>query len=297
MDLHKQWFRIIGICLFTLAITGPAFTQKTTGSIAGQVSDTTGAGIANATVTLSSDATGLNRSVSSNDRGEYSFEEVPNGTYNVDASSPSFRRSLTKGVVVNVATATRVDVTLSAGNVSEVVTVSASAIQVQTDSGSLGNVIDGTQVKELPLNGRSFVQLTQLVPGVSGANNFDSKNKGLQGGVDFSVNGNPTTNNLFLVDGANDNDVGSNRTILIYPSIESIAEFKMLTNSYGPEYGQASGAVVTIVTRSGTNDFHGSAFYSGRNDALAAYTYFARRNAGQGQPRDGKDKLRRNDWG
>ncbi|MBE7158251.1 MAG: Plug domain-containing protein, partial [Rhodospirillales bacterium] len=169
--------------------------------------------------------------------------------------------------------------------------------QVQTDSGSLGDVIDGTQVRELPLNGRSFVELTQLVPGVAAANNFDSKNKGLQGGVDFSVNGNPTTNNLFLVDGANDNDVGSNRTILIYPSIESIAEFKMLTNSYGAEYGQASGAVISIVTRSGTNQFHGSAFYDGRNDALAAYTYFSHRNIGKGLPLDGKDKLRRNDWG
>ncbi len=91
--------------------------------------------------------------------------------------------------------------------------------------------------------------------------------------------------------------MGSNRTILIYPSIESIAEFKMLTNSYGPEYSQASGAVVSIVTRSGTNSFHGSAFYDGRNDALAAYSYFAKRNAGQGQPLNGKDKLRRNDWG
>ncbi len=198
---------------------------------------------------------------------------------------------------MNVATATRNDVHFQTGSVSETMTVTADAVQVQTDSGSLGTLVDGTQVKELPLNGRSFVELTQLGPGVSGANNFDSKNKGLQGGVDFSVNGNPTTNNLFLVDGANDNDVGSNRTILIYPSIESIAEFKMLTNSYGPEYGQASGAVISIATRSGTNQFHGTAFYSGRNDALASYTYFSRPNAGQGKPHDGKDKLRRNDFG
>lgn len=200
-------------------------------------------------------------------------------------------------MVVNVANVTRTDVHLKAGNVNEVVEVNADAVQVQTDSGALGGVVDGTQVKELPLNGRSFVELTQLVPGVSGANNFDSKNKGLQGGVDFSVNGNPTTNNLFLVDGANDNDVGSNRTILIYPSNEAIAEFKMLTNSYGPEYGQASGAIINIATRSGSNDWHGSAFYSGRNDALAAYTYFAKRNVGTGAPNNGKDKLRRNDWG
>ena len=271
--------------------------QKTSGSITGQVTDPTGATVPTATVTLVDKSTGTNRSATTNDQGEYTFDDVGIGTYEVDVTAAGFRQFATKGVIVNVATATRADAHLVTGNVNEVVTVSADAVQVQTDSGSLGNVVDGTQVKELPLNGRSFVQLTQLGPGVSAANNFDSKNKGLQGGVDFSVNGNPTTNNLFLVDGANDNDVGSNRTILIYPSVEAIAEFKMLTNSYGPEYGQASGAIVTIATRSGSNSFHGSAFYSGRNDALASYTYFARQNANPSLPEGGKDKLRRNDWG
>ncbi len=277
--------------------SGVAFAQRTTGGIVGQATDATGAAVPNATVTLLNPSTGTNRTTHTNGQGEYTFDEVPNGTYEVDVVATSFEKQALKNVVVNVATTTRGDFHLSSGNANETVTVEASEIQVQTDSGSLGNIIDGTQVKELPLNGRSFVELTQLGPGVSGANNFDSKNKGLQGGVDFSVNGNPTTNNLFLVDGANDNDVGSNRTILIYPSIESIAEFKMLTNSYGAEYGQASGAIISIVTRSGTNSFHGSAFYDGRNNALAAYTYFSRRNAGLGQPNDGKDKLRRNDWG
>ncbi|MDP9038326.1 MAG: TonB-dependent receptor [Acidobacteriota bacterium] len=271
--------------------------QSTNGSVVGQVTDPTGAAVARATVTLTSTATGVTRVATASQVGEFTLDEVPIGTYTLAVASPSFRRFLASNVIVNVATVTRVDARLEVGNVSETVEVSATSIQVETESGALGTVVDGTQVKELPLNGRSFVELTQLGPGVSGANNFDSKNKGLQGGVDFSVNGNPTTNNLFLVDGANDNDVGSNRTILIYPSIESIAEFKMLTNSYGPEYGQASGAVISIVTRGGTNAFHGSVFYSGRNDALAAYTYFAKHNVGQGQPLDGKDKLRRNDWG
>ncbi len=276
---------------------GIAAAQKTSGGISGIATDASGAAVPNATVTLLNPSNGLNRSTQTNGRGEYTFDDVPIGTYEIDVTAATFEKEITKDVIVNVATNTRSDIHLTNGNVNETMTVTANAIQVQTDSGSLGNIIDGTQVKELPLNGRSFVELTQLGPGVSGANNFDSKNKGLQGGVDFSVNGNPTTNNLFLVDGANDNDVGSNRTILIYPSIESIAEFKMLTNSYGPEYGQASGAVVTIATRAGTNAFHGSVFYSGRNDALASYTYFSARNAGLGQPNNGKDKLRRNDWG
>ncbi len=277
--------------------SGVGLAQQTSGSVTGQATDATGAAVPKATVTLVNNSTGFNRTTHTNDQGEYTFDDVPIGTYEVDVNAPSFQKEAVKDVAVNVASTTRSDLHLTIGNTTETVTVQANAIQIQTDSGALGNIIDGTQVKELPLNGRSFVELTQLGPGVSGANNFDSKNKGLQGGVDFSVNGNPTTNNLFLVDGANDNDVGSNRTILIYPSIESIAEFKMLTNSYGAEYGQASGAIISIATRAGTNAFHGSVFYDGRNDALASYTYFSRRNAGLGQARNGKDKLRRNDWG
>src|SRR6185437_15267404 len=107
--------------------------------------------------------------------------------------------------------------------------------QVQTTSAALGEVVTGTQVRELPLAGENFVGLTQLSPGVSASQDFNGSDKGLEGGVNFSVNGNPYTNNLFLVDGVNNNDVGSNRTILIYPSVDTIAEFKMIRNSYGPE--------------------------------------------------------------
>ena len=116
------------------------------------------------------------------------------------------------------------------------------------------------------------------------------------------MNGNPTTNNLFLIDGANNNDVGSNRTILIYPSLDAISEFKMLRNSYGPEYGQASGAVISILTKSGGNAFHGSVDYFGRNDAVSAEDPFAKAQdvalfqaTGQHFPHNGKDELRRND--
>jgi len=135
------------------------------------------------------------------------------------------------------------------------------------------------------------MQLVTLSPGVSAASTFNGRDKGLGGGSDFSVNGNPYTNNLFLVDGVNNNDVGSNRTILIYPAVDSIAEFKMLRNSYGAEYGQASGAIISINTRTGENTWHGGVFYAGRNDALDAATWFDNHNA------TGRGKLRRNDVG
>ncbi len=295
MKRLRSWLALI---VFASGMLGlPLFAQQTSGSIVGQVTDSSGAAVGNANVTLTSTSTGTVRTSTSSDSGEYRFEDVAIGNYKIEVNTPNFRRFVAQDVVVNVATNTRVDAHLSVGSVTESVTVSADALQVQTDSAALGQVVDGNQVKELPLNGRSFVELTQLQPGVSAANNFDTKNKGLQGGVDMSVNGNPTTNNLFLIDGVNNNDTGSNRTILIYPSNEAIAEFKMLTNSYGAEYGQASGAVISIVTRNGTNRFHGSAFYDGRNDVLNAFTYFARQNANPALPRSGKDKLRRNDFG
>jgi hypothetical protein len=291
------------VFLVLIAITAvfllwhPAYAQKITGAITGTVTDSSGAAVPGATVTITNTATNKVQTVTTDSQGGYTVAELPESTYQVEVKGTGFQDYITKGVVVHVATTTNVNAALQLGSVSQSVTVQANAIQVQTDSAALGAVVDSTQVKELPLNGRNFVELTQLQPGVSAANNFVNTGKGLNGGVDMSINGNPTTNNLFLVDGVNNNDVGSNRTILIYPSNEAIAEFKMLLNSYGPEYGQASGGIISIVTRSGSNQFHGSAFYNGRNDALDAYTFFSAPNAGKDLPLDGKDKERRNDWG
>jgi hypothetical protein len=281
----------------------PAFAQKFTGTIQGRVTDPSGAVLPNAQITVKNVGTGAVRTANTNSDGDYTVPELEIGVYEVRGTSASFKEAVTKNVELHVSSTTTVNMQMQVGSATEVVSVEANAVQVSTTSAALGEIVDGTQVRELPLNGRSFTELTQLQPGVSAANNFDTKNKGLLAGVDFSVNGNPTTNNLFLVDGANDNDVGSNRTILIYPSNDAISEFKMLRNSYGPEYGQASGAVVQIATRSGSNQFHGSVFYFGRNDLLNSHEYFAARAQasalanGKTLPNEGKDKLRRNDYG
>src|SRR5580698_5129142 len=274
-----------------------AHAQKLTGTISGTVTDSSGAAVSGATITATNTTTSKAFNAKTDARGNYTVAELPDSIYDVNISAANFKEFRVQRAVVHVDTTTTIDAQLQVGSVAETVTVQANALQVQTDSAALGATVDGTQVKELPLNGRNFVQLTQLQPGVSAANGFQNTGKGLNGGVDMSVNGNPTTNNLFLVDGVNNNDVGSNRTILIYPSNEAIAEFKMLLNSYGPEYGQASGAVISIVTRSGSNAFHGSAFYSGRNDALNTYDFFTAPTAGTGLPLNGKAKERRNDWG
>jgi hypothetical protein len=277
---------------FLLVLTPPAVqAQSYAGSVRGTVTDPSGAAVAGATVTLRNVGTNATATATTTELGAYSFSAVDVGTYELTIKAASFKEFVAKNLEVHVSTPTEVDAKLVLGAATEFVTVEASDVQVQTTTAEVGGVIEGTQVRELPLNGRNFMALTQLQPGVSANNQFDSKDKGLQGGSDFSVNGNPSTNNLFLIDGVNNNDVGSNRTILIYPSVDAVAEFRMLTNSYGPEYGQASGAIISITTRTGENQFHGGAFYEGRNDALNAAGFIANLDNLK------KPELRRNDWG
>jgi len=256
----------------------------------GVVTDPSGASVSGATVTAKNAATGEERATTTTNSGSYAITNLAPGVYDVNIKQANFKEYVSK-VELFVSSTTTLNAALQVGSTTDQVTVEANAVQVETSTGAVGNVVEGSQVRELPLNGRSFAQLTQLMPGVSPASNFDSKHKGLEAGVDFSVNGNNTTGNLFLVDGVNNNDIGSQRTILIYPSIDAIQEFKILRNSYPPEYGQAMGAIISIVTKGGTNQFHGSGYYFGRNDALNATDYFNNLN---GSP---KDRLRRNDYG
>ena len=287
-----SFLKVGTILLFLMSLLSMVSAQTvTSGQLTGSITDQSGAVVPGVTITVTQEGTGEKRSVTTSDDGNYTIPNLAVGTYRLTATKSGFKETAVASVNISVANVTRQNVSLEIGQLSEVVEVTADAVQVQTQTGTVGEVVSGEQVRELPLNGRSFVQLTQLQPGVAAANNFDSKSKGLFGGVDFSVNGNSAQSNLFLTDGANNNDTGSNRTILLFPSIEAIAEFKSLRNSYGPEYGQAAGAVISIVTRGGSNDFHGSAFYFGRNDALNATEFFANRSG------NGKDALKRHDYG
>src|SRR5437899_8332509 len=160
------------------------------------------------------------------------------------------------------------------GAATETVMVESSPIAVNTSTGDVSNIMIGEQVRELPMNGRNFVQLTTLVPGAAVGESFDNKNKGLFAGVDISFSGAPSVNNQWTVDGAGNNDIGSQRTILVYPSIDGIDDFKIQRNSYGPEFGGASGAQINVVTKSGSNQYHGSVYYFGRNEPLIAKNFF-----------------------
>jgi hypothetical protein len=280
------------VLLLALAIPFAAYAQQYSGTITGTVTDSTGATVAGAAVTSRNIGTNATYQATTSEQGVYSFAQLPVGTYEITVKQGSFKEFVSKGVEVHTSTVTEVNARLEVGAVNETVTVEASGVQVQTATSEVGEIVQGTQVRELPLNGENFMNLVTLSPGVSKANDFNGRDKGLTGGSDFSVDGNPYTNNLFLVDGVNNNDVGSNRTILVYPSVDAIAEFKMVRNAYGPEYGQASGAIISITTKSGQNQFHGGVFYAGRNDKLDANDWLSN-NA----PNPTKAELRRNDWG
>jgi len=284
--------RLFAAFLLVIASTvAPALAQRTTGTLRGTVRDTTKSVLPGVTVTALQQSTGLSRSTTTNADGTFIFSDLPVGTYRIEVGLSGFKSAVRTDIVLNVADDRALDFELPPGDIKESVTVAAASVHVKTIGGDVSGLITGDQVRELPLNGRNFLQLATLMPGVSAPDFLNVKDKGLLGGSDLSVSGSDVTANLWTVDGANNNDVGSNRTILVYPSLEAIEEFKILRNSYGPEFGQAGGAQINIVTRGGTNELRGNVFYSGRSDALNSTNYFLEQ---AGQP---KDQLKRNDFG
>lgn len=252
----------------------PARAQRTSGAIRGTVTDSSGAVVPGANVTVKEGATGFSQSTVTNTEGVYSFDALPVGTYNVEVALEGFKTAVQTGIPLNVADVLAINVQLQPGALAETVTVESSATTVKTVGGEVAGLVTGEQVRQLPLNGRNFLQLGTLMPGVSAGDGFNTKDRGLMSGIELAVSGSSLGGNMWMVDGANNNDVGSNRTILVFPSVDAIDEFKVHRNSYGAEFGGAAGAQVNIVTRSGTNQFRGSGYYFGRSDALASKDYF-----------------------
>src|SRR5262252_8295409 len=278
-----------------------SFAQRTTGDIRGTVTDESGAVVTGVSLTLTDQSNGAERKTTSDAQGNFSFLELPVGMYTVTGTKQGFKTISQKNLEVHVATVTTAGVRLEIGATTETVTVEATALILNTENGEVGNVMLSNQVSQLPLNGRNFIELTTLMPGASVGGGFDNKNKGLLAGVDISFSGAPANANQWQVNGTNNNDEGSQRTILVYPSVDAIQEFKILRNSYGPEYGGAGGAQINLVTKAGGNQFHGDVYYFGRNDLLNAENFFLGQQTAQncvGDPTCGKKNfLRRNDYG
>src|ERR1700730_16749579 len=300
-SMGSRLLTLIAVLAVSLVTFLPlSFAQKTTGDIDGSVTDQSGAMLPGSALTLTDQANGAVRKTTSNAQGNFSFLNLPVGTYTISATKEGFKALSQKNVEVHVATVTTPTLALEIGAATEMVTVEAKAVLLNTENGEVGGVMETEQVSQLPLNGRNFIELTTLMPGVAVGGGFDNTNKGLLAGVDISFSGAPANANQWQVNGSNNNDEGSQRTILVYPSVDAIQEFKILRNSYGPEYGGAGGAPINLVAKAGGNQFHGDAYYFGRNDALDAANYFlGQQKANCLNPAvcGKKNFLRRNDYG
>jgi hypothetical protein len=252
-----------------LLFSATCVAQETTATIAGQVQDASGAGIAGAKITAKNVQTGLERSVLSGEGANYTLSLLPIGTYEVIAEKVGFKKLVETGIVLQVDEHARVDFKLQVGAASDSVQVSADVSLTQTDSSSLGAVIDNTKVVELPLNGRQFYSLALLVPGV--APSAQGSILSFRGG--FNVAGASELNNNFTLNGLDNNNQLLSAPAF-RPSVDAIQEFKILTGVFPAEYGRNSGSQVIVTTKSGTNAFHGTAFEFLRNQIFDAENFF-----------------------
>src|SRR5580704_16245722 len=268
--------RLLWFCLFICAFCVPvALFAQDTASITGTVTDPTGAAIPGAQVTLTSVEHGINRSATSNSTGDYLFAALPIGSYNLTVAASGFRRFQAAGIVLRVAQKSRVDVAMQVGAASTEVTVQGTTVaQVETQSSDLGGTVTGKEISQLELNGRNFTQLITLVPGVTNQTGQDEAGVGVSGSVAFSVNGGRNEYNNWELDGGDAMDNGSNVTLNVYPSIDAIAEFKVLTSNYGAQYGRNGSGTVEVETKSGTSSFHGDVYEFVRNDFFNATPQF-----------------------
>jgi hypothetical protein len=273
----KKWGSILWALAIAICLNATMFGQETTATLVGSVKDSSGGVVPGAVVTITDPTKGdiVVRTVTTNDSGEYTVPNLIVSTYSISAEAPNFKKAVRTGVKVDLGQRRTVDITLEAGQISEVVTVEADPISVDLTSSTSGTVISGDQARELSINNRNWVQLITLAPGVS--NDLSDQvyvgttnPSGQANTVNISVNGARSSQNTFTVDGADVTDRGSNITIQAYPSVDSIGEFRVLRSLYPAEAGRSGGGQINVITRSGTSRFSGSAFAFVRNDAFNA---------------------------
>ena len=260
------------ICLLSLA-AGAAFAQ--TAAIVGTVTDSSGAVVARTRITAKQAATGATRSTTAGQSGNYVLPLLPVGEWDISAEAQGFKKSNATGVLLQVNQEARVDIALEVGSVNESVTVTADAAALQTESAVVGQVVDHHYTTQIPLNGRDFAQLVLLVPGTTTRpGGFDQTVGAATGsfGSGVAIGGRDNQNN-FTLDGAS-NNARQFGNIAIKPSVDSIEEFKVQTSSYPAEMGQAAFGQISLITKSGTNQFRGALFEFLRNDAFDARNYF-----------------------
>lgn len=280
--------RVLVVASLLLASSFLALAQQA--DIVGTVTDPAGAVIPNAKVTITSIERGQAREVTSNDAGQYAAPSLSIGHYKIRVEVAGFKKS-EQEVVLNVGDRLRVDMKLEVGNATESVTVEAEAVAVKSESGEISDVITGQQVTQLATNGRSMYSLATLTAGASADMSDLNVPTSAGGNATVSFNGLRQNHNLWLLDGGEAADRGGAGGMSVMPSVDAIAEFRTMTSNYSSEYGLSSGATMTMAIKSGTKDFHASAWEFVRNDALDANNFFF--NAAGNKP----PKLRFNTYG
>jgi hypothetical protein len=243
-------------------------------AIVGTVTDSTGAVLPGADVVITNSDTGISRKLVANRTGDFNAPDLNIGTYSIDCKAAGFKEFTKTGIPLNVNDTVRVDVRMEPGATSQSVTVTANALQVQSDSSEISYLISGQQVSQLDINGRNVVGLTALGPGVT-SNVGDFVLPTQTSSTSPSFNGMGPANNRWIIDGSEAYDRGDAGDLNIAPSPDALAEFKVLSSNYTADYGFGSGGTIDMVLKSGTRDFHGGLWEYLRNDALDANNYFS----------------------
>ncbi|HXN95575.1 MAG TPA: carboxypeptidase regulatory-like domain-containing protein, partial [Candidatus Acidoferrales bacterium] len=282
LRLRKLWLAfLVAIIVLALAPTS-GWSQNVYGTIAGTVTDTSGAAVANATVTLTNLDTAQKRSIETDASGNYTFVNILPGRYKLEGEKTGFKKFVREPIAVQIESGLRLDISLPVGAQTETVEVTSEVPLLQPETASLGQVVEQRSVTELPLNGRNPLALVGLVPGIvpQGTPSAGNASGGNPVGAnpfalgDFQVGGGMAGQSQILIDGVPTNGAYLN-VVTVIPTQDAIEEFKVQTNNLGPEYGRFAGGVINLSTKSGTNAFHGSAYEFLRNQKLNANDFFA----------------------
>jgi hypothetical protein len=269
---------LLVLLVVLIGFSASTFAQQTT--IVGTVTDPSGAAVANVAVTVTNVDTGATRTIPTNESGAYVAVDLQVGHYVIKAEAKGFKVAEQKDIVLTIGARIRVDFQMQLGAAQETVTVEANAVQVQADSGERSNLITDQQMAQISVNGRSIYQLAALTPGASSQfGNGAYVNTPVGGDASVEFNGMRQNHNIYLLDGGEDDDRGGAGGMSIAPSSDAIAEFRALTSNYSADYGLSSAGTMTMVLKSGTSQYHASAWEFNRNNWFDAQNYFVRNTA------------------
>ena len=268
--------------LSVLALSLPAFSQTQTARVWGTVTDSTGGVIPAAVVTVTNVGTNQSKTFTADERGRFVFTDLQPGEYEISAQVQGFKKFVRSGTVLRVNDSVEIPIQLDIGSPTEVVNVTAATPLLNTTSSALGEVVENRMILELPLNGRQTLSLVMLVPGVVPNRQIENVAQPFNRAGNFSIGGARGDTNELLLDGASntipEGSTGAMTAVAVFPSVDATLEFKVQSNSYSAEYGRTGGGVVNIVTKSGTNDLHGSLYEFLRNSVFDANLFFNNKN-------------------